>query len=212
MEADVGVGTVYRRFKNKQQLANAVANEVISEIYEDQEQILKSDFSAVEKVQQIFACYAKITQKYGQIHPMIVELLVSEEGDTEFRNTFLQSLNKLYAETINTGQKEGVFREGDPRVYEIFLQNMINPFIIKQIAELMPLKETPYFLADLALNVLLKKTDSTACAVRLISLCKWIEQRVKSIETGFPFFMLFVFLEPLLLVLYFIGKVNSRLL
>ncbi len=157
MEADVGVGTVYRRFKNKHQLANAVANEVISEIYEDQEQILKSDLSTVEKVQQIFACYAKITQKYGEIHPMIVELLVTEKGDKEFRASFLQSLKKLYAGVIETGQKEGVFREGDPRVYEIYLQNMINPFMVKQVSELMPLEETPHFLADLALNGLLKK-------------------------------------------------------
>ena len=52
LEANVGVGTVYRRFQNKQQLANAVANEVISEIYEEQVKILKSTLSTVEKVKQ----------------------------------------------------------------------------------------------------------------------------------------------------------------
>ena len=59
LEANVGVGTVYRRFHNKHQLANAVANEVISEIYEEQVQILKSDQSTVEKVKKVFACLCK---------------------------------------------------------------------------------------------------------------------------------------------------------
>ena len=72
LEANVGIGTVYRRFNNKHQLANAVANEVISEIYEEQVQILKSDQSTIEKVKKVCACYAKITEKYGEIHPMIV--------------------------------------------------------------------------------------------------------------------------------------------
>jgi AcrR family transcriptional regulator len=157
LEANVGVGTVYRRFNNKHQLANAVANEVISEIYEEQVHILKSNQSTVEKVKKVFACYAKITQKYGEIHPIIVDLLVSEKGEEEFKETFLLGLKNLYAEVITNGQKENIFREGDPRLYEIYLQNMINPQIVKQIAEIIPLEETPSFLADLALNGLLKK-------------------------------------------------------
>ena len=92
LEANVGRGTVYRRFNNKQQLANAVANEVIAEIYEEQLQILKSDQSTVEKVKKVCAGYAKITQKYGEIHPMIVDLLNSKEGEEEFKETFLLGL------------------------------------------------------------------------------------------------------------------------
>ena len=116
LEANVGVGTVYRRFNNKHQLANAVANEVISEIYEEQVEILKSDLSTVEKVKKVFACYAKITQKYGEIHPMIVDLLVSKENDEEFKETFLLGLKNLHTEIITNGQKENIFREGDPRL------------------------------------------------------------------------------------------------
>ena len=157
LEANVGVGTVYRRFNNKHQLANAVANEVISEIYEEQVQILKSNQSTVEKVKKVFACYAKITQKYGEIHPMIVDLLNSKEGEEEFKETFLLGLKNIYTEIITNGQKEGIFREGDPRLYEIFLQNMINPQMVKRIAEIMPLEEATSFLGDLALNGLLKK-------------------------------------------------------
>jgi AcrR family transcriptional regulator len=157
LEAKVGVGTVYRRFHNKHQLVNAVANEVISEIYEEQVHILKSNLPTVEKVEKVFACYANITLKYGEIHPIIVDLLVSEQGEEEFKETFLLGLKTLYAEVITNGQRENVFREGDPRLFEIFLQNMINPQIVKQIAEIIPLEETPSFLADLALNGLLKK-------------------------------------------------------
>lgn len=157
VEANVGVGTVYRRFNNKNQLANAVANEVLSEIYEEQVDILKSDLSTVEKVKKVFACYAKISQKYGEIHHMIVDLLVSKENDEEFKQTFLVGLKNLHTEIIINGQKENIFREVDPRLLEIFLQNMINPQMTKQIAEILPLEEAASFLAELALNGLLKK-------------------------------------------------------
>ncbi|MCQ6279277.1 TetR/AcrR family transcriptional regulator [Bacillus sp. EB600] len=157
LEANVGVGTVYRRFNNKHQLANAVANEVISDIYNEQAVILQSNQPTVDKVYQIFNCYGQITQKYGEIHPMIVELLVTDKGDNEFKETFLSHLKQLYAEVIEHGQKEGVFRDGDPRLYEIFLHNMINPQMVNQFAAIMPLENVPYFLADLALNGVLKK-------------------------------------------------------
>ena len=69
LEANVGVGTVYRRFNNKQQLANAVANEVITEIYEEQVEILKSNQSTVDKVRKVCACYAKITKNMERSIP-----------------------------------------------------------------------------------------------------------------------------------------------
>jgi AcrR family transcriptional regulator len=157
LEANVGIGTLYRRFKNKNQLANAVAYEVFSEIYEEQVQILNSHESTVEKVKRVFSCYAKITQKYGEIHPIIVDLLVSENGDQEFKETWLSGLKKLHTEVIRNGQEENIFREGNPRLFEIFLQNMINPQMVKQVSEIMPLEEAASFLADLALNGLLKR-------------------------------------------------------
>ena len=85
------------------------------------------------------------------------DLLNSKEGEEEFKETFLLGLKNIYAEIITNGQKEGIFREGDPRLYEIFLQNMINPQMVKQIAEIMPLEEATSFLGNLALNGLLKK-------------------------------------------------------
>ena len=88
---------------------------------------------------------------------MIVDLLVSKEGEEEFKETFLLGLKNLYAEIITNGQKEGIFRDGDPRLYEIFLQNMINPQVVNQISKIIPLEETKTFLADLALNGLLRK-------------------------------------------------------
>jgi AcrR family transcriptional regulator len=157
LEANVGVGTVYRRFNNKHQLANAVANEVISEIYHDQVEILQSNLPTVEKVYKIFNCYGKITQKYGEIHQMIVDLLVTDKGETEFKETFLSNLKQLYRDLIEYGQKEGVFREADPRLYELFFINMINPYMVNQVSKIIPLENAPSVLADLAINGVLKK-------------------------------------------------------
>ena len=154
-KANVGVGTVYRRFKNKKQLARAVANEVITEIYKEQTEIVQSNLSTIEKVQETFACYTKITEKYGQIHEMIVDLLVTHIGDEAFKETFLSNLKTLYTEIVIAGQKEGTFPAGNPNLYVIYLQNMINPYVVNQISKIIPLEHTPSFLAELALNGLL---------------------------------------------------------
>ena len=83
--------------------------------------------------------------------------MTTEIGEQEFKETFLTKLKQLYAGLIEHGQKEGVFRDGDPLVYQIVFFNMINPNIINQMAEFMSLEDTLYFLADLALHGALKK-------------------------------------------------------
>lgn len=136
-----------------------MAYEVFSEIYEEQVQILRSNESAIEKVKKVFSCYANITHKYGEIHPIIVDLLLTENGDEEFKQTWLTGLKNLHREVIRSGQEENIFKEGDPRLYEIFLLNMINPQIVKQISEIIPLEEATTFLADLALSGLLNRNE-----------------------------------------------------
>ena len=89
---------------------------------------------------------------------MIVDLLNSKESEEEFKETFLLGLKNIHGEIITNGQEEGIFREGDPRLYEIFLQNMINPHIVKRISKIIPLEEATSFLGDLVLNGLLKKS------------------------------------------------------
>ncbi|MEH7225743.1 TetR/AcrR family transcriptional regulator [Bacillus sp. JJ1566] len=152
IEANVGIGTVYRRYNNKKQLANAVATNVISEIYDQQDEILKGNYTAEEKVKKLFACYARISENHKKIHGMIVDMLIEQKENEEFSNTFLKSLQNIFVEVITSGQNEGVFRNGDPRLYQVFLENTINPKVVKELSEIMPLKDTADFLADLALN------------------------------------------------------------
>ena len=150
--ANVGIGSIYRRYKNKKQLINAVATNVISEIYDEQAEILQGNFKADVKVKKLFACYAKISVNYKKIHGMIVDMLIEQKENEEFSSTFLKSLQNIFVEVIASGQKEGIFRSGDPRLYQVFLENMINPKVVKELSEIMPLKDTADFLADLALK------------------------------------------------------------
>lgn len=83
-------------------------------------------------------------------------MLSAEKENEEFSSTFLKSLQNIFVEVIASGQKEGIFQEGDPRLYQIYLENVINPKVVKELAEFMPLENTAYFLADLALNGLMK--------------------------------------------------------
>lgn len=155
--AEVGIGTVYRRFKDKEQLAKAVANEAISDIYSEQEIIIRENIRADEKLKKLFACYAKLSIKYGKIHPIIIDFLVQEQGKEEFSQVFLTSLHNIFVYVIEQGQEEGIFNAGDPRSYHIYLENLVSPVVVMKLAEVMPLKDTADFIADLALNGLYTK-------------------------------------------------------
>jgi len=156
--AGVGVGTIYRRFNNKDQLAKAVATIIIHEIYEEQDIIKKADISADEKIRKLFGCYANISIKYGKIHHMIVDILITEDGSDEFSSVFLKSLSDIFTDIIQLGQKQGIFREGDIRIYHIFLENIVTPKVVHELSKIMPLTHTADLLTDLALNgILIKK-------------------------------------------------------
>ncbi|AWE06037.1 hypothetical protein DCE79_00810 [Lysinibacillus sp. 2017] len=156
--AGVGVGTVYRRFISKEQLAKAVATIIIHEVYEEQEIIKVADISADEKIRKLFGCYANISIKYGKIHQMIVDILVAEDGQDEFSSMFLKSLSNIFTDIIKLGQKQGIFREGDLRIYHIFLENIVTPKVVNDLSKIMPLTHTADLLTDLALNgILIRK-------------------------------------------------------
>ncbi|MBB3111551.1 AcrR family transcriptional regulator [Paenibacillus phyllosphaerae] len=159
IEANVGVGSVYRRFSNKQQLVFAVSYEVLQEVFEEQERILHERFSADQMLIEIFACYARLSVIYGKIHEMILDILVSPDPIyEEFQCNIVSTADRIYDEIIRIGKESGRFVDEDPRLIKIILKNTISPQVVKQLAEITPIEHIAQKLAVLALHGIAKRS------------------------------------------------------
>lgn len=147
-KAGVGVGTVYRRFSNKNNLAEAVISDIFSKIYEEQLEIMKNNYPADEKIKLIYEHFAKISKEYGKIHDMALDFIQGSDMEHSFYTHF----KKIVRMVIVQGQNEGVFREGNPEIYEIFIFNMANPKVAYQLKKLMPPSEIPEHITKMILK------------------------------------------------------------
>jgi AcrR family transcriptional regulator len=159
-KAEVGVGTVYRRFGNKQQLTAAVITDIFLQIYENQLRISKSDYSADQKIRLIFENFTNISRHHGKIHDMGLAMINSGELGDEMQKSLLFHLKEILREVIIQGQKEGIFREGNPEIFVILLFNMVNPQVVFQLKSWVPTEEIPKYISDMILKGLSKNSLS----------------------------------------------------
>jgi AcrR family transcriptional regulator len=157
-QARVGVGTIYRRFNNKYQLAVAVVMDIFSEIYEEQNKISNTECSADKKIEMIFEHFTTMDKKYGKIHDMSLNLMNSDEIGIDLQQSVLTHMDGIFQKVIKQGQEEGIFRDSDPKILEILLFNMVNPHVAYQLKQHMPVTEVPNFLSEMILNGLSKRS------------------------------------------------------
>jgi AcrR family transcriptional regulator len=155
-KASVGVGTIYRRFSNKHQLATAVVMDIFIEIYEKQVEISKGAYSANRKIELIFEHFSDIGREYGKIHEMALKMMNSGDLNNEMQAWFFKDFKGIIKKVILQGQEEGIFREGNPEIYEILLFNMANPQVAYQLNQLIPSSEVPKYLTEMILKGLSK--------------------------------------------------------
>ncbi len=73
-KAGVGVGTIYRRFVNKERLVWAVGMEIIEEIRDKQRIDVDLSVPADQKIRLILDEFLLLHHKYGQLHEMLITL------------------------------------------------------------------------------------------------------------------------------------------
>ncbi|MDC3414514.1 TetR/AcrR family transcriptional regulator [Aquibacillus sp. 3ASR75-11] len=151
-EANVGVGTIYRRFKNKYHLATAVSMDIFSEIYEEQNKISLTNHPADTKLELIFDYFTMASRRYGKIHDMSLQLMNSKEIGDDLQQLVTSNMKKIFLKVIIQGQKEGLFREGDPEVFQILMFNMVNPYVVYQIKQRIPMSDIPSYLSQMILK------------------------------------------------------------
>ncbi|UOQ49834.1 TetR/AcrR family transcriptional regulator [Gracilibacillus caseinilyticus] len=147
-KAGVGVGTVYRRFLNKERLVWAVGIEIIEEIREKQQFDLNLSIPADQKMRLILDEFLLLHQKYGKLHEMLVTL----SQETKFGDEISNVLTDVLQVTIKEGQEQGIFRKEQPEILEIFILYIINPNLIKRLRSQMDVKDIPKTIADFVLK------------------------------------------------------------
>jgi AcrR family transcriptional regulator len=156
-EAGVGVGTVHRRFSNKTVLAVAVVTDIFQEIKEKQMQAVEMILPADQKIRLLFDIFSVSHLQYGKIHSMGLHLATLGELGDEMKTSLLSSLQGCLLEIIIQGQKEGIFRLGDPKLMELLIIHMINPNLIIQLKDYVSLEQITESVADMILLGLQKK-------------------------------------------------------
>jgi AcrR family transcriptional regulator len=156
-EAGVGVGTVHRRFSNKTILAVAVVSDVFSKMKEDQLEILKTNMPVDHKIRRLFDIFAAAHLQHGKIYSLGLHLATIAEIEDVMKNSLLSCLEGCLQTVIEEGQKEGIFRAGDPKLLELMIINMINPALIVQLNEHMPADQIAKYISDMILSGLVQR-------------------------------------------------------
>ncbi|MCP1145516.1 TetR/AcrR family transcriptional regulator [Lysinibacillus endophyticus] len=153
--ANVGVGTIYRNFGSKQELANLISYEVLNEIYKKQIEVIESDFPIEEKLYKIFDTFIYLSTEYGEIHQMVLQLLTSTIEPNPLKEDWQQKLHSLYHRLVALGQKEGIFSKENTLIQEKILINTVNPMMVKEVSAILPIEEAAVTLSKFVLNGLI---------------------------------------------------------
>jgi AcrR family transcriptional regulator len=155
-KAQVGIGTLYRRYKNKDQLAVAVVQDIFGELYEKHDELSQVSCPADKKMWLVFQYFTEISKKYGKIHDMVITLLNSKELGNKLENSLTSNLKGVFSDIIVQGQEEEIFKKGNPKAYEILIFSMVSPRVLNELREVMPVEEIPNYLFEVILNGLSK--------------------------------------------------------
>ncbi|RCW77043.1 TetR/AcrR family transcriptional regulator [Saliterribacillus persicus] len=147
-KAGVGVGTIYRRFVNKERLVWAVGMEIIEEIRDKQRIDVDLSVPADQKIRLILDEFLLLHHKYGQLHEMLITL----SQDTPFGEEIRHILSDVLQVTIREGQEQGIFRNEDPEILEAFVLHIVNASLIKRLRSQMDVEDIPKTIADFVLK------------------------------------------------------------
>ncbi len=147
-KAGIGVGTVYRRFVNKERLIWAVGMDIIEEIREKQLLDVNLSIPADQKIRMILEEFLLLHRKYGKLHEMLLQL--SEE--TEFGDEIKQTLTDVIQVAIKEGQDQGIFRDQNSDVLEAYILHLVNPKLISTLRLHMPVEDIPKTISEFVLK------------------------------------------------------------
>lgn len=114
-EADVSIGLVYRYFKNKEEIAQAIFDEISEDLFINMERIDASHTSAHDRCKAVIAYYFGLTEQY----PELVDFILFARHKEIIPNAAPICAGKiptLIHNMVKEGIKQGEIREMHPAV------------------------------------------------------------------------------------------------
>lgn len=139
--ANVGKGTIYLYFENKEQIFLAVIKEGMSEINRQFEEILtRKDFDFQKQLRELIYTHLKFVEDHHEFYRIFlkerISLKFSENEDTRCHKLeALRKLQLLLADFIKKGMEQGYLREGDPNQFATALGGIITNFAFSWFIE-----------------------------------------------------------------------------
>ena len=133
-EAELGVGTIYFYYKNKEEIFAALQEEGLKLLYKEIEKIYKNKKEADKKLKEMAFAYLQFTNKKKDYFDIISYFLSSSEVifPPELKTQIDLSGNKiisLIASTVDDGIKDGLFKSIDSRRFSIVFWGTIHGLV-----------------------------------------------------------------------------------
>lgn len=124
--ANVGKGTVYRRFGNKETLFGTLLKQGIQKIQEQTDGIVENSESAGQAIEQILEMHFQMFDESKELLEIIINEGKHKIG--AMRDALLEEdmkHRKQIAEQFARGMKEGYFKDMDPEKMAVMFQGFI---------------------------------------------------------------------------------------
>ncbi len=160
-KAELGVGTIYFYYKNKEEIFVALQEEGVTILYSNILQISRKQISPEEKLQQIAFSYYKFSEDQKNYFDIINYFLSSPKVyfAPDLKQQIDMSGYKILAviqEIVTEGVKENLFKEKDPRKYSIMFWGTLHGLIqFKKLEETVLEDERHEQLYDYSVNKLI---------------------------------------------------------
>jgi len=133
-EAELGVGTIYFYYKNKEEIFAALQEEGLNLLHKEIEKIYKNKKEADQKLKEMGVTYLQFTNKKKDYFDIISYFLSSSEVifPPELKTQIDLSGNKiisLIASTVDDGIKDGLFKSIDSRRFSIVFWGTIHGLV-----------------------------------------------------------------------------------
>lgn len=130
--AEYATGAVYRYFESKEVLYTAVLEQKIRELFSFLKERVRPISDPVEGLRVSVRAqleFASRNRAFIQIY-FRERMEVTRAGEHWARiDALIQDLIQWRAEGVALGQRQGVFRDGEPRLYALALEGMINGLV-----------------------------------------------------------------------------------
>lgn len=131
--AGVGVGTIYRRFRSKEELFAAVSEAVCSDAHES---LVAASHAECDPSQRIRALvlvqYRRSAQQSSLLEPPATQ--ASGACGAFDQQQLYETLHRMLESAIVEGQRAGSIRDGDPAVMAALCLELLTPRVFHHIA------------------------------------------------------------------------------